>query len=77
MICDQGLGIVTYNWLVVFGWSLPMTAEFFVPGWLNAHLPVYGYRQTGGHIAHEQIDGRTTLESKAFLLCHLWEGLYE
>ena len=42
MICDQGMGIVTYYWLVVFGWSLLMTAEFFVPAWLNAHLPVYG-----------------------------------
>ncbi len=42
MISDQGMGIVTYYWLVVFGWSLLMTAEFFVPAWLNAHLPVYG-----------------------------------
>lgn len=42
MICDQGIGIVTCYWLMIFGWSLLMTAEFFVPVWLNAHLPVYG-----------------------------------
>jgi 4-hydroxybenzoate polyprenyltransferase len=42
MFCDRGLGIVTYYWLAIFGWSLLMKAEFFVPGWLNSHLPAYG-----------------------------------
>jgi 4-hydroxybenzoate polyprenyltransferase len=42
MICDDGVGMVTFNWLMVFGWSLLMAAEFFVPHWLNSHLAVYG-----------------------------------
>jgi 4-hydroxybenzoate polyprenyltransferase len=33
--------MVTFYWLMVFGWSLLMAAEFFVPRWLNAHLAVY------------------------------------
>lgn len=41
MICDGGTGMVTFYWLVVFGWSLLMAAEFFVPRWLNSHLAVY------------------------------------
>jgi 4-hydroxybenzoate polyprenyltransferase len=42
LVCDQGVGIVTFYWLLVFGWSLLMAAEFFVPRWLNSHLAVYG-----------------------------------
>lgn len=40
--CDDGVGTVTFYWLMVFGWSLLMTVEFFVPQWLNAHMAVYG-----------------------------------
>jgi hypothetical protein len=42
LLRDGGLGLVTYYWLMVFGWSLLMTVEFFVPRWLNSHMPVYG-----------------------------------
>jgi len=41
MTCDNGAGMVTFYWLMVFGWSLLMSAEFFVPRWLNSHLAVY------------------------------------
>jgi len=41
MTCDNGAGMVTFYWLMVFGWSLLMAAEFFVPRWLNSHLAVY------------------------------------
>lgn len=41
MACDGGAGMVTFYWLMVFGWSLLMAVEFFVPRWLNAHLAVY------------------------------------
>jgi hypothetical protein len=39
---DSGVGTVTFYWLMVFGWSLLMAVEFFVPQWLNAHMVVYG-----------------------------------
>jgi len=39
---DGGVGMVTLYWLVMLGWSLLMTVEFFVPRWLNAHLVIYG-----------------------------------
>jgi len=41
MTCDNGAGMVTFYWLMVFGWSLLMAVEFFVPRWLNSHLAVY------------------------------------
>ena len=40
--CDSGVGTVTFYWLMLFGWSLLMTVEFFVPRWLNAHMAIYG-----------------------------------
>jgi 4-hydroxybenzoate polyprenyltransferase len=39
---DGGVGWVSLYWLVLLGWSLLMTVEFFIPRWLNAHLVVYG-----------------------------------
>jgi 4-hydroxybenzoate polyprenyltransferase len=40
--CDGGVGTVTFYWLAVLGWSVLMAVEFFVPRWLNAHMPIYG-----------------------------------
>ena len=38
---DGGFGIVTLQWLAVFGWSLLMLREFFVAEWLRKRLVLY------------------------------------
>lgn len=41
LLLDGGFGKVTMWWLVVFGYSLLMGKEFFVPEWLKSHFVLY------------------------------------
>lgn len=38
---DQGVGVVTYTWLFITGYSALMTVEFFMHEWLSKRLVIY------------------------------------
>lgn len=42
VLVDQGIGYVTYYWLLTMLWAFFMTVEFFVPVWLNKNQIIYG-----------------------------------
>jgi peptidoglycan/LPS O-acetylase OafA/YrhL len=42
VLVDQGIGYVTYYWLLTMLWTFFMTVEFFVPVWLNKNQIIYG-----------------------------------